>query len=178
MAAAVASGMPKLRIEEAAARKQARIDTVNEVVVGVNKYQDSVDDNTGAGEAPSAGSQGLELLSVDNEAVLAAQLARLKGVRANRDEGHAQARLRFLTEAAWRYEEYEGHIIPSRSDPEENLLSLSIAAARARCTVGEISSALEAAWYDKTPCYDGSMHVILISSLVAAGVATSQQFPP
>lgn len=97
--------MPKLRIEESAARKQARIDRVSEVVVGVNKYQDPPAE-------PGALGDGLELLSVDNEAVLKAQLERLASIKAGRDEGKAQAALRFLTESAWRTEEYEGHGAP------------------------------------------------------------------
>jgi methylmalonyl-CoA mutase len=116
MTKAVEAGMPKLRIEEAAARRQARIDRSEETIVGVNKYR--------SGEAPA-----VELLDIDNTAVLTAQIKRLKWVRANRDPAWVDAALAALTEAA--------------KSEEGNLLALAIAAMRARTTVGEVSEALE-----------------------------------
>jgi methylmalonyl-CoA mutase len=115
MTQAVASGLPKLRIETAAAARQARIDRGLEVVVGVNRYR--VEDN-----------QRLELRTVDNAAVRAAQLARLQALRAARDPRAVAAALAQLTHAA---------------EAGGNLLSTSIEAARARATVGEISAAIE-----------------------------------
>jgi methylmalonyl-CoA mutase len=116
MTQAVASGMPKLRIEEAAARKQARIDRGEEVVVGVNKYKSGADDE-------------IDILNIDNTAVREQQVARLKKIRATRDEAACRASLEALTKAA--------------QDKSGNLLALSIEATRARATVGEISDALE-----------------------------------
>jgi len=117
MTKAVESGMPKLRIEEAAARRQARIDRGDEVIVGVNKYQ-AVEDHKPA-----------ELLDVDNTKVREQQVARLKQIRRTRDEARWRASLEALTQAA--------------ASGEGNLLALAIEAARARATVGEISDALE-----------------------------------
>ena len=118
MTKAVAAGMPKLRIEEAAARRQARLDRGEDVVVGVNRYQSESDD------MPA-------LLDVDNYAVREAQIAHIADVRTGRDETACQATLEGLTEGA-------------RGDG--NLLALSIDAIRARATVGEISDAMEAAF--------------------------------
>src|SRR6187551_3446296 len=116
MTKAVEAGMPKLRIEEAAARRQARIDRGEEVVVGVNKFQLKE-------ESP------IEILDVDNDKVRESQVARLQKIRASRDEAKCVAALKALGEAA--------------RNGTGNLLELSIAATRARATVGEISSALE-----------------------------------
>ena len=116
MTKAVASGMPKQKIEEAAARKQARIDTGEEVVVGVNKYV-------------AADDEPVEILDIDNSAVRESQIARLEKVRASRDEAACQAALEKLTAAA--------------KSGEGNLLALSVDATRQRATVGEISTALE-----------------------------------
>jgi methylmalonyl-CoA mutase len=116
MTKAVEAGMPKLRIEEAAARKQARIDRGEEVVVGVNKFQ--------LKEEPA-----IEILDVDNDMVRESQVSRLNKIRASRDEAKCVAALKALGDAA-------------RSGTG-NLLTLSIEATRARATVGEISSALE-----------------------------------
>ncbi|HLF58340.1 MAG TPA: methylmalonyl-CoA mutase [Alphaproteobacteria bacterium] len=116
MTKAVESGMPKLRIEESAARRQARIDRGEEAVVGVNKYQP---------EKP----EHVDILVVDNTRVREAQVARLKRIRETRDEKKCQKALEALTEAA-------------RSG-QGNLLELSIAATRARASVGEVSYALE-----------------------------------
>jgi methylmalonyl-CoA mutase len=115
MTKAVESGIPKLEIEEAAARKQARIDKVEEVVVGVNKYKLENEDD-------------IDILEVDNAKVRDSQIARLKQIRATRDEAKTQATLKALTEGA-------------RGDG--NLLALAVDAARARATVGEISDAME-----------------------------------
>jgi methylmalonyl-CoA mutase len=115
MARAIEAGVPKLRIEEAAARTQARIDSGRQVVVGVNAYR-------AAEEAP------LDVLRIDNGAVRAAQVARLAELRAARDDGAVERSLAALTAAA-------------RSG-EGNLLSLAIDAARAHATVGEMSEAL------------------------------------
>src|SRR5580704_13671722 len=117
MTSAVESGMPKLRIEEAAARRQAAIDRGKEVIVGVNKYQ-------------SSESATVDILDVDNAAVRQSQIARLDRVKKIRDPEKCHAALAALTEAA--------------KSGNGNLLALSIEASRARATVGEISDALEA----------------------------------
>jgi methylmalonyl-CoA mutase len=117
MTKAVESGMPKLRIEEAAARRQARIDRGEEVIVGVNKYQ------------PPEDTRPAELLDIDNTKVRETQVARLKQLRQSRDAARCRAALDALTNAA--------------TSGEGNLLALSIEATRARATVGEISDALE-----------------------------------
>jgi methylmalonyl-CoA mutase len=115
MTKAVESGMPKLRIEEAAARRQAAVDRGDEVIVGVNKYR--------LAEEPQ-----VEARDVDNNAVREQQLARLARLKADRDEARCQAALQALEDGA-------------RGDG--NLLALSIEATRARATVGEISDAME-----------------------------------
>jgi methylmalonyl-CoA mutase len=116
MAKAIETGIPKMRIEEAAARRQAQIDSGREVIVGVNKYQPLVEEK-------------LDVREVDNRAVRDAQLQRLAEIRRTRDgEAVAQA-LRALTEAA--------------RQQTGNLLELAVNAARVRATLGEISSALE-----------------------------------
>lgn len=116
MTRAIEVGMPKLRIEESAARRQARIDRGAEVIVGVNKYPPEED-----GE--------VEILEVDNTKVRAAQIARLENVRRGRDETACCAALDALTVGA--------------ASADANLLALAIEAARARATVGEVSDALE-----------------------------------
>ena len=118
MAAAISTGLPKLRIEEAAARTQARIDSGRQAVVGVNRYR--VEDGAGA---------PLEVRRIDNAEVRRRQIARLEQLRSERDEAPLTAALEALTGAA-------------RSG-RGNLLGLSIDAARAGATVGEISDALE-----------------------------------
>ncbi|MGH6959581.1 MAG: methylmalonyl-CoA mutase family protein, partial [Dongiaceae bacterium] len=117
MTKAVESGMPKLRIEEAAARRQARIDRGEEVIVGVNKYQVAED------------TKPAEILDIDNTRVREQQIARLKRIRQTRDETRCRAALAALTQAA--------------ASGEGNLLALAVEATRARATVGEISDALE-----------------------------------
>jgi methylmalonyl-CoA mutase len=116
MTKAVIAGMPKQRIEEAAARKQARIDRGEEVIVGVNKY-------------PPEQDTPIDLLEIDNDAVRETQIRRLKEIHASRDGAACQSALDALTRAA--------------ETGNENLLALSITATRARATVGEISDALE-----------------------------------
>ena len=115
MRKAIEQGLPKLRIEEAAARRQARIDSGKDVIVGVNRV--TPPDET-----------EMQVLEVDNTQVRAAQIERLRQLRATRDEARCQDALRALTEGA-------------RTDA--NLLAKALDAARARATVGEISAALE-----------------------------------
>ncbi len=123
MTKAIQAGIPKLRIEEAAARTQARIDSGRQTVVGLNKYR------------PGTAEQ-IEVLKVDNTAVREAQIASLKQLRAERHQGQVDAALNELTEAARRTD--------CPSGPRTgNLLELAVSAARARATVGEISAALE-----------------------------------
>ena len=115
MAKAIEAGIPKLRIEEAAAKTQARIDSGSQTVVGVNKYKPSTE-------------AAIDVLKVDNSAVRAAQIEKLKRLRAERDEAACQAALEALT---------------TQATAGGNLLDLAIKAARAKATVGEISFALE-----------------------------------
>ncbi|OMC34341.1 methylmalonyl-CoA mutase [Mycobacterium sp. GA-1841] len=124
MAQAISDGIPKLRIEEAAARTQARIDSGAQPLIGVNKYQVEED-------------QEIEVLKVENSRVRAEQLAKLQQLRAERDESATQAALAELSRAA----EATG---PAGEDGlGNNLLALAINAARAKATLGEISDALE-----------------------------------
>lgn len=116
MAAAIELGIPKLRIEEAAARTQARIDSGVQPVIGVNKFRLDQEEE-------------LDLLKVDNKGVRSAQIEKLKILRDERDESRCNAALRLLTEAA--------------KSESGNLLELSIDAAREHATVGEMSEALE-----------------------------------
>ena len=116
MAKAINAGLPKMRIEEAAARTQARIDGGKQVIVGVNKYQPT-------DEAP------IDVLKVDNSSVRAKQIEKLARLKAERDPKAVEAALAALTKAA--------------ADGTGNLLELSVSAARAKATVGEISEALE-----------------------------------
>ena len=116
MAKAIETGMPKLRIEEAAAKKQARIDRGDDVIVGVNKY--TIDEE-----------QEVDILQIDNEAVREAQLARLSSVREGRDESAVEAILEDIYQSA--------------VSGEGNLLALAVEATRRRATVGEISFAME-----------------------------------
>lgn len=125
MTKAVASGMPKRLIEEAAAARQARVDKGEDVIVGVNKYRLETEDQ-------------LDTLEVDNDFVRQGQIARLAATRASRDEAACQAALHALTEGA---------------KSGANLLALAVDAARARATLGEISDAMEAVFgrYATTP---------------------------
>jgi methylmalonyl-CoA mutase len=119
MAKAIETGLPKLRIEEAAARKQALIDQGENVIVGVNKYQTE--------------EQGdVDIMEIDNPAVRKSQLERLARIRQERDSGAVEAALKALSEAA--------------ASGEGNLLTLSVEAVRVRATVGEVSSALESVY--------------------------------
>ena len=115
MTKAVASGMPKLRIEEAAATRQALIDKGDEVIVGVNKFRLTKEDP-------------IDILDIDNAAVRDAQIARLNRIRSTRDEAACQAALEALSQGA---------------GAKGNLLALAVDAARARASVGEISMAME-----------------------------------
>jgi methylmalonyl-CoA mutase len=128
MAQAISDGIPKLRIEEAAARTQARIDSGAQTVIGVNKYQ--VDED-----------HEIEVLKVENSRVRAEQLAKLAQLRADRDPAAVDAALAELTRAAGADGRRRGG-----SEAEGNLLALAIDAARAKATVGEISDALEKVW--------------------------------
>jgi methylmalonyl-CoA mutase len=116
MTRAIETGLPKMRIEEAAARRQARIDSARETVVGLNRYRLAKED-------------ALEILEVDNTAVLQSQVKRLEKLRANRDNEKVQAALNAITHAS--------------ESGEGNLLALAIEAARARASLGEISEAIE-----------------------------------
>ena len=156
MAAAISAGVPKARIEEAAARTQARIDSGRQPVIGVNKYRpdrrnsegDGASGEGGSGDGPESGSGGaggpgggwapdrrnssdpeVEVLAIDNAEVRRRQIAGLKKLRSERDPDAVRAALEALTKAA--------------SDRSQNLLERSVAAARAGATVGEMSDALE-----------------------------------
>ena len=115
MTKAVATGMPKLRIEEAAAKRQANIDKGVEVIVGVNKYRLEKED-------------AIDILDIDNDAVRKSQIARLESIRASRDGAAVQATLDEITR---------------RASEGGNLLEAAVAASRARASVGEISMAME-----------------------------------
>ncbi len=118
MTKAIEAGIPKMRIEEAAARKQARIDSGKDIIVGVNKYRLPKEDE-------------LSILDVDNQKVRAEQIEKLVQIKATRDQALVDAALTKLTSA---------------TETDENLLDLAIEAARVRATLGEISSALEVAF--------------------------------
>ncbi|MBD2704076.1 methylmalonyl-CoA mutase [Spirosoma sp. BT702] len=121
MTKAIETGLPKLRIEEAAARKQARIDSRKDIIVGVNRFQ------------PASATE-IELLEVDNQAVREAQLKRLQAIKRKRNQERVGQALAALTEAAMN---------PA---PSQNLLALAVEAARHRATLGEISDAMEKAF--------------------------------
>jgi len=165
MTAAVRDGMPKRRIEQASAERQAKVDRGETVIVGVNRYR--LDD-----EMP------IDILEVDNDRVRSGQIARIERVRTERDEARCAAALGALTRAAKNNPPLQGEgdqakpgggaapdsvpasppgstrsPSPSLGGQEGNLLALAVEAARARATLGEISSALEEAWgrYDTVP---------------------------
>ena len=119
MTKAIEAGMPKLRIEEASARRQARVDRGEDIIVGVNKFR--------LPEEPQ-----IDVREIDNTAVREAQIARLQTIKAARDAGRVQATLAALGKCA--------------ESSQGNLLALAVEAARARATVGEISDALERVW--------------------------------
>ncbi|WP_278912832.1 methylmalonyl-CoA mutase [Deinococcus wulumuqiensis] len=143
MAKAIESGVPKLRIEESAARKQARIDRGEDVIVGVNKYRPTQD-------------TPVDVLDIDNAAVRESQIARLNKIKAERDTAAVQKALDALTEAA-------------RSGTG-NLLALSVEAMRVRCTLGEVSDALEKVWGRH------SAEVRTLSGVYAAGYEGDEDF--
>ena len=124
MAKAIEAGIPKARIEEAAARTQARIDSGEQAVIGVNKYR-------------AAGDAAIDILKVDNSAVRARQIEKLKRLKAERNEAETQAALSRLAGVA--------------QSGEGNLLAAAVDAARAKATVGEISLALEQVYSRHTP---------------------------
>jgi methylmalonyl-CoA mutase len=124
MTKAIGEGIPKLRIEEAAARTQARIDSGRQPVIGVNKYRLDAED------------EHIEVLKIDNASVRAQQLEKLGRLRAERDEQASQRALQALVDAARAGAQPGGGL-------EGNLLALAVDAARAKATVGEISDALE-----------------------------------
>ena len=134
MAAAVASGMPKLRIEEAAARKQARIDGGLDVIVGVNKYRLDKE-------------EPVEVLSIDNSKVRQQQRDSIAALRRSRDEQAAKEILQQIEQAARRSQQQSG----GRRSGQDNLLTLAVTAAHRRCTVGEISQAMENAFGRYSP---------------------------
>jgi methylmalonyl-CoA mutase len=154
MTKAVASGMPKRLIEEAAAARQARVDKGEDVIVGVNKYKLGTEDQ-------------LDTLEVDNDLVRQGQIARLAKMRASRDEAACQAALAALTEGARAGSAVSGTVlgtidgvpkmigetVPETASTETNLLALAVNAARARASLGEISDAMEVVFgrYNTTP---------------------------
>ena len=127
MTKAIEEGIPKMRIEEAAAKKQARIDSGQDIIVGVNKYILKEEDT-------------LHILEVDNAEVRRQQIARLKGVKKDRNTEDVRKALQDLADAAKNIMEN------APKDDENNLLALAIIAARNRATLGEISNALEVAF--------------------------------
>eukprot|EP00095_Tigriopus_kingsejongensis_P004661 maker-scaffold7602_size3093-snap-gene-0.0 protein:Tk04661 transcript:maker-scaffold7602_size3093-snap-gene-0.0-mRNA-1 annotation:"methylmalonyl- mutase" len=129
MTKAIEAGIPKLRIEEAAARKQARIDSGQDIIVGVNKYRLEKEDP-------------LQILDVDNQMVRKAQLERLATIKEHRNDADVKASLEKLTAAAKASQNENGSVLLENN----NLLALAITAARARATLGEISDALEEAF--------------------------------
>ena len=117
MAKAIETGLPKMKVEEAAAKRQAKIDSKTETIVGVNKYR-------------LAEEEPIDILDIDNELVRSQQIERLNAMKASRDEAEVQKHLARLTKAA--------------KDGSENLLAVAVDAARARASLGEISDAIEA----------------------------------
>ena len=170
MTKAVADGLPKMRIEEAAAARAAKVDIGETVIVGVNRYRLEQEAE-------------LDILEVDNARVRSGQIARLEAMRASRDEGAVRVALDALTEAA------QNPLVLSLSkgalrqaQDERNLLHLSIDAARARCSLGEISDALERAFgrYETTPhpvsgIYGKTRDDVRWDEAVAGTVAVAQR---
>ncbi|MBT6325596.1 MAG: methylmalonyl-CoA mutase, partial [Bdellovibrionales bacterium] len=124
MISAIESGIPKMNIEKSAAERQAKIDSNQESIIGVNEYISESDDE-------------IETLEIDNHAVLEMQIKKLKSIKSKRDNNKVTTSLKSLTLAAKKN--------------DGNLLELSIEAIRARCTIGEISSALEEVWGRYSP---------------------------
>ena len=134
MTKAIEAGIPKMRIEEAAAKKQARIDSCQDIIVGVNKYESGNED-------------ALQILEVDNQKVRKQQITRLNTIRENRDSRAVTKALQALTASAKRKLKdgtTKKSKVPSRD--EDNLVALAVVAARERATLGEISDALEDAF--------------------------------
>ena len=170
MTKAVADGLPKMRIEEAAAARAAKVDIGETVIVGVNRYRLEQEAE-------------LDILEVDNARVRSGQIARLEAMRASRDEGAVRVALDAITEAA------QNPLVLSLSkgalrqaQDERNLLHLSIDAARARCSLGEISDALERAFgrYETTPhpvsgIYGKTRNDVRWDEAVAGTVAVAQR---
>ena len=129
MTKAIGKGIPKMRIEEAAAKKQARIDSGQDIIVGVNKYQLKEEDP-------------LQILDVDNEAVRKSQIKRLIQIKENRNSKKVQHWLNEITKAA----KLSLQVSTSNNGNQKNLLDLAIKAAKERATLGEVSTALEAAF--------------------------------
>jgi methylmalonyl-CoA mutase len=125
MAKAIEQGIPKMRIEEAAARTQARLDSGQQALVGVNRYR-------------VADEEPFEVLKIDNASVYKQQLAKLERLRAERDDDEVRRTLDALTRSA--------EAGPTHGSLDGNLLALAVDAARAKATVGEISDALEKVW--------------------------------
>ncbi|WP_247231767.1 methylmalonyl-CoA mutase [Telluribacter sp. SYSU D00476] len=121
MTKAIETGLPKMRIEEAAARKQARIDSGKDVIVGVNKYRPESEET-------------IDILEIDNQAVRLSQIARLEKVRAERNQQEVEVALSAITQACTGQ---------GGTDMGSNLLALAVEAARKRATLGEISDAME-----------------------------------
>ncbi len=125
MTKAIEAGIPKMRIEEAAAKKQARIDSGQDTILGVNKYQLEDEDE-------------LQILEVDNAKVRKQQIAQLQEIKSTRDEEKVQKTLAQITKASNK--------VMENSEERENLLALAVEAAKARATLGEISNAMEDAF--------------------------------
>ncbi len=143
MSEAIGQGLPKARIEEAAARTQARIDTGHQTIVGVNKYKLDLDED-------------VPVLKVDNSKVRAMQLEKLARLKAERNQGEVDAALEALTAAAsWTAGIPAGETVagetPAVQAQRSNLLELAVNAARAKATVGEMSDALEKAFQRHQP---------------------------
>lgn len=149
MAKAIETGLPKMRIEEAAARKQARIDSGQEFIVGINLFRPETEEE-------------IPILDIDNTAVRESQIARLNHVKAIRDNAAVQAALAALREAA------ENQV--SATGEKRNLLDLAVNAARVRATLGEISDALESVFgrYKAT--------IRSISGIYAGEIAQNEEF--
>ena len=134
MTSYISSGQAKLRIEESATKKQARIDSAEDVVVGVNKY--CLDKN----QQSEDGSIEDDVLQIDNTSVREQQISQLESLKNERNDDEVKEVLEKLEMSA----KMERNT--SQSDDPYNLMRLSIEAARVRCTLGEISDALERAW--------------------------------
>lgn len=134
MTKAIEAGIPKMRIEQAAAKKQARIDSGEDIIVGVNKYQLENEDP-------------MQILEVDNQKVRTQQIARLETIRQTRSQDAVDEALRQLTDVAkQKLDSSKKERYADLSQDKDNLLALAVKAAQARATLGEISAALETAF--------------------------------